>query len=331
MIDYTLHQGDVLANLAQMEANSVDCIVTSPPYFGLRDYGHAGQIGMESTPQEFVETMVRVFAECRRVLKPSGTCWVNLGDSYAANGGDHSAHNANQPNVGANRVHANGSGDKGNRRAPSGLKAKDLMGIPWRVALALQSDGWFLRQDIIWAKPNPMPESVRDRCTKAHEYIFLLTKSASYWYDAAAIAEPMTTPGIETVTAQTLEGAPARDVLPNAYRGSITGRKGGPGQDRRGNASNPNPEMRNARSVWSIATKPYPDAHFAVFPPDIPKRCILAGCPEGGTVLDPFAGSGTTLAVAVSLGRRAVGIELNPDYCRLIEDRMQGVTPSLFA
>ena len=181
--------GDALTVLKTIPECSVQCCVTSPPYWNLRDYGVYGQLGLERTPEEYVDRMVEVFREVRRVLREDGTLWLNIGDSYAAQGGDHSVYNSNQPNVGACRCHANGSGDKGTRLPPPGLKAKDIVGIPWRLAFALQSDGWWLRQDIIWHKPNPMPESVTDRCTKAHEYIFLLTKSARYYYDAEAINE----------------------------------------------------------------------------------------------------------------------------------------------
>jgi DNA modification methylase len=271
-VSWVIHQGDVLERLREMPNESVNCVVTSPPYFGLRDYGCDGQIGLEPTPQEFIGKLAEVFRECRRVLTKDGTCWVNMGDSYG--------------------------------------QSKQLLGIPWRLAFALQDDGWWLRQDIIWAKPNPMPESVTDRCTKAHEYIFLLTKSERYYFDAKAIQERATYPS-DGIRVNTPKNA-ALGLKPTREYGHKNG------------------DFRNPRSVWTITPKPYPGAHFAVFPPDIPRRCILAGCPPGGLVLDPFAGSGTTLAIAVSLGRRAIGVELNPEYVALIEERMSGVTPSLF-
>jgi len=284
--------------------------------WGLRDYGVAGQLGLEPTPEEYVAKMVEVFAEVRRVLRDDGTLWVNLGDSYAANrpGG--------QPTPTNTR---NKSGHYGVTTIPCGLKPKDLVGIPWRVAFALQADGWYLRSDIIWAKPNPMPESVTDRPTKAHEYIFLLSKSPMYYYDADAIREPHTS----SVDPSKLVG------WQEARRGAGASEKVGDassyanGRDRTRILRQPtggkvylgNPVGRNKRSVWTVSTKPFPEAHFAVYPPDLIEPCILAGCPEGGTVLDPFAGSGTTLEVAGRLGRHAIGIELNPGYIPLIEKR----------
>jgi DNA modification methylase len=256
-----------------MEAGSVNCCVTSPPYFGLRDYGNDEQIGLEETPEAFVESMVNVFREVKRVLADDGTLWLNLGDSYG--------------------------------------KEKQLIGIPWRVALALQADGWYLRQDIIWSKPNPMPESVTDRCTKAHEYIFLLSKKPKYFYDAEPIREPI------KETSGSINGAP--------LRGDHVMTEGG-----RKTESRQYDEIKgaNKRSVWNVNTQPYAGAHFATFPPDLIKPCIMAGCPTGGTVLDPFGGSGTTGMVALELGRSAELIELNPDYVEIIEGRTH-VTPGL--
>jgi DNA modification methylase len=300
--------GDVLETLRGMESESVNCIVTSPPYWGLRDYGHENQLGLEKTPQEFIAKMTEVFRECRRVLAKDGTCWVNMGDSYNAGTTATSKPNANCDVGGWQKADKVG----GFRMDYPGLKPKDLCGIPWRLALSLQDDGWYLRSDIIWAKPNPMPESVTDRPTKSHEYIFLLTKSAKYWYDADAIAEETEYP----------VGSRA-----NAVKGDFNGKRSDSGLHDSFRAIR---DTRNARTVWTIATQPYKEAHFATFPEELPKRCILAGCPEGGTVLDPFAGSGTTIAVAIQLGRKGIGIELNPEYAALARKRISGVTPSMF-
>ena len=424
----TVYQGDALAVLRELPAESVDCCVTSPPYWGLRDYGTAkweggsadcdhmsemvvpltgndpglrkstlnnaknggnqtitagakakamyrstcgkcgarridAQLGLEPTPDEYVQKMVEVFREVRRVLSDRGTLWLNLGDSYAGStmgGGPASSSTL----VGTHHTERAGARFSGKPRALDGLKPKDMVGIPWRVAFALQADGWYLRSDIIWAKPNPMPESVTDRPTKSHEYVFLLSKSERYFYDADAIAEPTNWP----------DGSWARS---KAYDGDKTGMlRSFFGEGRRWEGG----ETRNARTVWTIATQPYPEAHFATFPRELPERCIKAGCPEQvcstcgkarervvsvspmeiarserthdrgqtrasgtvtkpreaettgwtdcghnayvpGVVLDPFAGSGTTLAVARDLGRKSIGIELNPQYVKLIERR----------
>ena len=313
----TILCGDVIDKLRELPDESVHCCVTSPPYWGLRDYATEGQLGLEKTPEEYVAKMVEVFREVRRVLRKDGTLWLNLGDSYAGGGNNRGN---NSPLFDKQASNFGATGQVGIRDVPDGLKPKDLVGIPWRVAFALQADGWWLRSDIIWAKPNPMPESVTDRPTKSHEYLFLLTKSANYFYDAEAIKE-----GAE--------------------------------------------QSRNKRSVWTVATAPYPEAHFATYPPDLVKPCILAGtsakgcCAKCGsyrnetktigwqptcecwllnilpspnsdpvitpcTVLDPFAGSGTTGAVALELGRSAILIELNPKYVELIRRRCN-VTPGL--
>ncbi len=333
--------GDVLDQLRTLDDESVNCVVTSPPYWGLRDYGMAGQIGLESTPLEFVAKMVEVFREVRRVLRKDGTCWVNMGDSYNGSAATVSAITKSEIRE-ATRSEALSGGripPQGSAPRVIGLKQKDLCGIPWRLAFALQDDGWYLRQDIIWHKPNPMPESVTDRCTKSHEYIFLLTKSAKYWSDFDAIRELAS-----TTRPDLLAWGERPDIgYPNGEQsrrrakvpgGWDTG-AGGHGtihRTGRTEAQYVDAEVsttRNKRSVWTVATQPYPDAHFATFPEELPKLCILAGCPVGGTVLDPFAGSGTTLAVAVSLGRQAIGIELNPEYAKLIEKRLSGVTPPL--
>ena len=279
----------------------VQMCVTSPPYFGLRDYGHPGQIGLEATPSEFVAAMVEVFELVREMLADDGVLWLNLGDSYANDakwGGS----------TGGKHVQAlHGDSGIGRGKKTTGMRPKNLLGIPWRVALALQEDGWNLRQDIIWHKPNPMPESVTDRCTKAHEYIFLLSKSARYYYDAEAVKEP----------AQPHKGI----VLDN--RDSGTGKaRGMNGQsDRQGNFEAVDGN-RNKRSVWTVATHPYSGAHFATFPPALIEPCILAGSRPGDTVLDCFFGSGTTGQVAGNLGRQWIGCELNPDYAALQDQRV---------
>ena len=282
---YTLHVGDCLETLRTLPDNSVHCCVTSPPYWGLRDYGHAGQIGLEQTPDEYVGRLVEVFREVRRVLRDDGTVWLNLGDSYAGGKGQNG--NSKARLTAAARGYKQAAGTVLMATRPidlpiDGLKPKDLVGIPWRVAFALQADGWWLRQDIIWHKPNPMPESVRDRCTKAHEYVFLLTKSARYFYDAAAVAEPSIYPDDNRKARSTVD----QKRMPTA---SIAG-------VRPGSATYAN---RNRRSVWTVTTKPYKGAHFATMPPELAETCIRAGCPVGGAVLDPFTGRGTTLAVAV--------------------------------
>lgn len=271
--------GDCIAGMQTLPEQSVHCCVTSPPYFGLRDYKADGQIGLERTPEEYIARLVGVFREVRRVLRDEGTLWLNLGDSFR--------------------------------------KDKNLLGIPWRVAFALQADGWFLRQDIIWHKPNPMPESVTDRCTRAHEYIFMLSKSARYFYDADGIKE--------------------KAVYADSGRRSAT--KADLSKNRKRNGSEMAAsfrairETRNRRSVWTIATKPFAGAHFATFPPDLVEPCILAGCPVGGIVLDPFGGSGTTAGVAVRNGRDAILCELNPDYAAIMPGRVlsiTGTTPDMF-
>jgi len=268
-------QGNCIETLQKLDDKSINTCITSPPYWGLRNYNdEEKQLGMEDTPEEFVDNLVKVFREVKRVLRDDGTVWLNLGDSYAMS----SIRGGNKKfsgNVGAHN-HYEKSIKKGKRKIPNGLKPKDLIGIPWRVALALQQDGWYLRQDIIWHKPNPMPESVKDRCTKAHEYIFLLSKSQKYYFDNEAIKENV------------VEGI----------------------------------GKRNKRSVWTITTKPFKGAHFATFPMDLIEPCVLAGCPEDGVVLDPFAGSGTTGIVAVNHNRNAVLCELNQEYIEIAKNRI---------
>ena len=259
-------QGNCLDRLKDLEDQSVNTCITSPPYWGLRDYGEGEQLGLEDTPEEYVENLVNVFREVKRVLRDDGTVWLNLGDSYSSH--------------------------------------KDLVGIPWRVAFALQeADGWYLRQDIIWHKPVPMPESVKDRCTKAHEYIFLLSKNAKYYYDNEAIKTPVK------------NDWGTRDRTNGKYHNEGSGLAPHSGLEK-------SYETANKRSVWTVATKPYSGAHFATYPPDLIKPCGLAGCPEGGTILDPFAGSGTTGMVAKQHNRNAVLIELNTDYIKILKQRI---------
>lgn len=385
LVTWQLYQGDALQTLKQLESESVHCCVTSPPYWGLRDYGVDGQLGLEPTPKEYITKMVEVFREVKRVLRPDGTLWVNMGDSYASDPGK--GYYGNDPKNPA----------KGTARARTlSLAPKQLVGIPWRLAFALQEDGWWLRSDIIWSKPNPMPESVTDRPTKAHEYIFLLSKSSRYFYDYEAIKEPCvqdeyangfrggaycnnstfnnseggkrTNTGNLTArdrvrgskgvinnppnSALRIKVPAGWDVKPGAHgtinrEGRTVGeynevpvRKSG-NKERKINASDRlNTHMgssipwegstRNKRTVWTVPTHAFPEAHFATFPPDLIVPCILAGCPEGGTVLDPFAGGGTTLFVAEQIERNSIGIELNPDYCEIIRRRMGGLQPSLF-
>ncbi len=329
-------EGDCREVLKEMPDQSVNCIVTSPPYFGLRDYGVENQMGLEPTPAEFVEALVGVMREARRVLRDDGTLWLNLGDSYAGAGySNHSksdGYNAAQKSDGGKQSHLHGTG----------LPAKNLIGIPWRVAFALQADGWYLRQDIIWHKPNPMPESVRDRCTKAHEYIFLLSKSPTYYFDNEAIKEPRTS----NEDANTFRGGA---YVNNAtFNNSAGGKRRVPGNKthkqttayeagderlrtkagfvayaERERAADPTDlGTRNKRDVWTVAPKPFKEAHFATFPPDLIEPCVLAGCPEGGTVLDPFFGAGTTGIVCQRTNRACIGIELNPEYYDIASRRL---------
>jgi DNA modification methylase len=362
-----IYTGDCLTILPTLPAQSVHCCVTSPPYWGLRDYGtatweggnsacshkvgngrndkgrvstdsrpgninpapvdtpmlardicpHCGavriddQLGMESTPAEYVQRMVQVFREVWRVLRDDGTLWLNLGDSYY--GGKGSNGNSKARRTAEERGYKQSGGTVQMATRPldmpqEGLKPKDLVGIPWRVAFALQNDGWYLRQDIIWHKPNPMPESVQDRCTKAHEYVFLFAKQQRYYCDMTAIQEAAAygNNGSSFVSEYDIQ------TKPNLGKGKRE-----------------DSNVRNKRSVWTVATAPYEGAHFATMPPKLVEPCILAGCPVGGTVLDPFTGSGTTGAVAASLGRNFVGIELNPAYVALAEQRIGNSQPAL--
>ncbi len=308
--------GDCRELLPTLPNESVHCVVTSPPYWGLRDYGVAGQLGLESTPQEYVENMVAVFREVRRVLRDDATLWLNLGDTYGT--GTTAARTPGNRGIGADQQLAQDAVPR------AGGMAKQMIGIPWRVAFALQADGWYLRQDIIWSKPNPVPESVRDRCTKAHEYLFLLAKNEHYYFDADAIAEPAIYVGL---TGQDENGF----KNPLRFNGKLARSDKQRGHSRRHAGFNGRwDEMtrleqcsgtRNKRDVWNIATAPFAEAHFATFPPALIEPCILAGCPSGGTVLDLFMGSGTVAQVAQDLGRQWIGIELNPLYGEMVQKR----------
>ena len=305
--------------------------MTSPPYFGLRDYGHGDQIGLEATPEEFVASLVAVFREVRRVLRDDGTLWLNIGDSYA---GARGGRQGDSGEFAGHTVGFKNARERGATRVVAGLKPKDLIGIPWMVAFAMRADGWFLRSDIIWAKPNPMPESVIDRPTKAHEYLFLLTKSQRYFYDAEAIRESATydgpngrqlSPYAQGFGRRTPDEESARRAKRRSIRPGVDTNGGGQGT---GEMSFP-AHSRNKRTVWTVATKPFPGAHFATFPPKLIEPCILAGCPEGGTVLDPFAGAGTTGLVALRHNRDFIGVELNPGYAQMARNRIRDDAPLL--
>lgn len=291
------YTGDCRDLLARLPERCVQTCVTSPPYWGLRDYGHTGQLGLESTPELYVAAMVDVFRGVRRALRDDGTLWVNIGDCYASSpsggagvsGSTIGGSTASQTEFRKSTKH---------RNVPRGLKQKDLIGIPWLLAFALRADGWYLRQEIIWHKPNPMPESVTDRCTKAHEQIFLLSKSERYHYDGDAIASPV-----------------------SYGNGSSHFDRGQGGVSRTSNRPRVDHETRNKRSVWTVASQPYSEAHFATFPPKLIEPCILAGSKPGDIVLDPFFGSGTTGAVAEKHGRRWIGFDINPEYAKLQAER----------
>lgn len=286
------------------------------PYFGLRDYGHAGQIGLEPTPDEFVAALVEVFREVRRALRDDGTVWLNLGDSYSTSPkGNPGALSSGLTNGGRNTAQANAHRGGVDTSKLPGIKPKDLIGIPWLVAFALRADGWYLRSDIVWHKPNPMPESVTDRPTRSHEYVFLLSKSARYFYDADAIRED----GKDWSS-----GSPGVGIADTTERyGAGNGGNGGLSAIAARYKAGEQPPTRNKRDVWTVTTKPFRGAHFATFPPDLIEPCVLAGCPEGGTVLDPFSGAGTTGLVALHNGRSYVGLELNPEYAEMSRDRIQ--------
>ena len=362
--------GNCLNVLSELPEKSVNTCITSPPYYGLRDYGTAewkggdencehtishysdnlkpevdrpfrgnrsacmkcgairkdSQIGLEETPEEYVENMVAVFREVRKVLRDDGTVWLNLGDSYASQGGGQVEQTLRGDE---NIVNSHQLGKKGvgtSRNPPKNYKQKDLMGIPWMVAFALRADGWYLRQDIIWHKPNPMPESVKDRCTKSHEYIFLLTKNKKYYYDNDAIREPHTWEESKPRPSGMERNAQKYRSKVN-YGGGGSGFAGHSGSLKADGTSLNHPDGRNKRSVWTVTTKPFKDAHFATFPPELIKPCILAGCPEDGTVLDPFGGAGTTGVVANRYGRNAILIELNDEYAEMSRNRIYNDAP----
>lgn len=366
MNGYHIYQGDALETLRTMPDQSVHCCVTSPPYWGLRDYGVSGQLGLEASPEEYIDRMVQVFREVRRVLRDDGTLWLNIGDSYAGSRASHegfgtstlqgSGHNQRQSNSAARSRRGKdcdpkrGSAAVGQpyRAACSsrrrdhvsiprsdyvveGIKPKDLVGIPWMLAFALRADGWYLRQDIVWHKPNPMPESVTDRCTKAHEYVFLLSKSTKYYYNQDAILEPVS-PRTHARLSQDVEKQIGSERAnggqkTNGNMKAVSRKLSEPGAGIKSNKSFSNAvclmvDKRNKRSVWTVATEAFSEAHFATFPTELVKPCILAGCVPGGTVLDPFCGSGTTLWVARELACYGLGIELNPEYIEIAHRRL---------
>ena len=350
----TIINENCLTGLKNLPDCSIDCCVTSPPYFGLRDYGTIDQIGLEETPELFIEKLVEVFTEVRRVLKDNGTLWLNLGDSYCGT----STGSGNQESSGLQgekktQVEAGKRPDKS--KLP-GIKQKDLIGIPWMAAFALRSSGWYLRQDIIWHKLNPMPESVTDRCTKSHEYIFLLSKSAKYYYDQDAIRTPVKDSTVQRMMQQ-IEDQKGSNRVPGKTNGTMKavgpGRNSAPQDNLGGNQGSPSgikayshrgtgdkkltghsgnfdregnligDGMANKKSVWTVTTKPFAEAHFATFPQDLIVDCIKAGCPEGGIVLDPFMGAGTTALVARKLNRNFIGFELNESYIAIANNRIE--------
>lgn len=338
----TILRGDCRAILPTLADASVQCCVTSPPYYGLRDYGVDGQIGLEPTPDEYVAEMVAVFREVRRVLRDDGTLWLNIGDSYARE----RAKGGSGPGGKNRKAYGEAYGEAGGAGVPLGVKPKDLLGIPWMLAFAMRADGWYLRSDIIWAKPNPMPESVRDRPTSAHEHVFLLSKSDRYYYDADAIREPLAASSVsrlaQDVAAQSGSerahaGGKTNGPMKAVGGGRASDKQRGHGRRHAGfndrwDAMSRDEQMAigsNARNVWTIATQPFSGAHFATMPPALAERCISAGTKPGDTVLDPFSGAGTTLLVADRLGRTAVGIELNPTYSDLAAARLVDDAPLL--
>lgn len=325
--------GDAFESLRQISSDSVDVCVTSPPYYNLRDYGVDGQIGLEDTPEEYISRLVDVFREVKRALKPGGTCWINIADSYAGSGKGRKKSGDTSPFGKLQSSNTGSTSGRLKKTVSDNCKPKDLIGIPWMLAFALRADGWYLRDDIIWAKPNPMPESVRDRCTKSYEHILMLSKYPRYYFDGEAISEP-TAESTRRRLAQNVEDQSGSSRAYGKTNGNMKAcppRYGGNkytatpevfNRTKSGNMYDYRPR-RNKRNVWTVTTKPYKGAHFATFPPDLIEPCILAGSRKGGTVLDPFLGSGTTAAVAKSLGREYIGIELNKDYEPLIKERLQ--------
>lgn len=332
-----VYLGNSLEVVKTLPDESVNCVITSPPYYGLRDYGVDGQIGLEESPERYIEKMVGLFREIRRVLKKDGTIWVNLGDSYAGSGkgqygdGHHSE--------GAKQATNIGSTIGGLPKTNSECKPKDLIGIPWMFAFAMRADGWYLRQDIIWSKPNPMPESVTDRCTKSHEYIFLLSKSEKYYFDHEEIQEEAVTQIDPRIGRREeyngirkgQEGTGNRAFVSLKTRPRFGGTKYGENDDphyntKSGKEWEPQTDgemvVRNKRDVWNVNVKPNKEAHFATYPEMLIRPCVLAGCPEGGVILDPFMGSGTTGIVARKLNRNFVGIESNPEYQQMATRRI---------
>lgn len=310
-----IHNLECLTGLKSLPDSCINCCVTSPPYYGLRDYGNEQQIGLESTPEEYIQKLVDVFREVRRVMTDDGTLWVNIGDSYAGSMKGAAAYPDNAMNYkqGTNR------GTLGKATLVKqcvNCKPKDLIGIPWMLAFALRADGWYLRQDIIWSKPNPMPESVKDRCTKSHEYIFLLSKNRSYHYDHEAIKQEAC-PGVKSRVGK------KESVGYKHFNDASQLNGDNPMFRKNTNREYEYSDKANKRSVWTVPTAACKDAHFAVFPPELIVDCIKAGCPEGGTVLDPFMGSGTTAVVSRKLNRNYVGFEVNPGYVSLAERRIE--------
>ena len=340
----TIYNEDCLEGMKRMSNNSVDCCVTSPPYYALRDYGCNGQIGLEETPQEYINKLTEVFMEVHRVLKPQGTLWLNIGDSYWGGGWRNASFNEHSGELQKGSKGTYCGKSMPNLKGNIGCyKNKDLIGIPWMLAFSLRNAGWYLRQDIIWHKPNPMPESVTDRCTKSHEYIFLLSKSQKYYFDNEAIQEKAASQDVEQLKKIKFGGKKYGDNDDKHYQ-TYSGKEYKPitkncqydGQ--RPNTMHLRREqgfadkeyvVRNKRDVWSVNVRPDSVAHFATYPEELIMPCILAGCPSGGVVLDPFMGSGTTARVARMLNRHFVGFELNPEYCKIIKQKIQ-VSGDLF-
>lgn len=316
----TLYHGDAFDVATRLEDGSADCIVTSPPYFGLRDYGAEGQYGLEESPAAYVETIRVLFAELRRVLADDGTLWLNLGDSYAStatnNGGYSAKSGLRDGRLYPAENHRAANDAAVPRRIDPGLPSKNLLGIPWRVAFALQDDGWILRNDIVWAKPNGMPESVTDRLASKHEYLFMFSKARRYWFDLDAIREPHSEASVARLASGPV--AIARRTPGEMRDANIYGAAAGTNLTPNGKRhNNGHAGGKNPGDVWTLPTQPFPGAHFAVMPVALAQRCILAGCKPGGTVLDPFSGSGTTGLAAQRTGRKYIGIDLNSEYLDL--------------